>query len=85
MYKGDFVRLKNVQLGYNLQSNVVKKMGFQAFRVYVSGTNLWTKTKFPMGSGRRCNDRYRPDTSIENMDCRINCEILTQNRIITIV
>lgn len=47
MYKGDFIRLKNVQLGYNLQPAVLKKIGFQAFRIYVSATNLWTKTKFP--------------------------------------
>ncbi|MCC6286818.1 MAG: SusC/RagA family TonB-linked outer membrane protein [Chitinophagaceae bacterium] len=47
MYKGDFIRLKNLQLGYNLQPNALKKIGFQAFRIYVSATNLWTKTKFP--------------------------------------
>ncbi|MBX2922795.1 MAG: TonB-dependent receptor [Chitinophagaceae bacterium] len=47
MYKGDFIRLKNVQLGYNFSKNLLQKLKLQGVRLYVSGTNLYTKTKFP--------------------------------------
>ena len=36
-----YIRLKNIQLGYNLPKNFVTKLGMQAARVYVSGENLW--------------------------------------------
>jgi TonB-linked SusC/RagA family outer membrane protein len=47
MYKGDFIRLKNIQFGYNVPSSIINKLKIQGIRVYVSGTNLWTKTKYP--------------------------------------
>jgi TonB-dependent starch-binding outer membrane protein SusC len=43
---GSYLRLKNVQLAYNLP---VSKMGvnwFKRMQVYVSAQNLWTKTKY---------------------------------------
>ncbi len=47
LHKGDFVRLKNVQLGYNLSSSALKRYKLQGARIYLSGTNLYTRTKFP--------------------------------------
>jgi len=35
-----FLRLKNVELGYNLPSSVCNKINIQKLRVYVSGNNL---------------------------------------------
>jgi hypothetical protein len=40
-----YIRLKNIQLGYTIPSKIIKRIGIQKFRVYVSGENLWTKTK----------------------------------------
>ena len=37
-----YLRLKNLQLGYNLPQNLVSKIGASALRVYVSGENVWT-------------------------------------------
>ena len=37
-----FVRLKNVELGYNLPALLLTKVGIQSLRVYVSGFNLLT-------------------------------------------
>jgi TonB-linked SusC/RagA family outer membrane protein len=37
-----YIRLKNVQLGYNLPSALVQRMKLTGVRVYVSGENLWT-------------------------------------------
>ncbi len=47
LYKGDFIRLKNVRLSYSLPSSVTKKMNMQNVTFSVSGTNLWTITDYP--------------------------------------
>lgn len=39
---GSFVKLRNVQLGYTVPSNVVERFGMGRLRVYVTGKNLWT-------------------------------------------
>jgi TonB-linked SusC/RagA family outer membrane protein len=43
---GSFLRLRNVTLGYNIPSAVVGKMKVSGLRVYVSGQNLLTFTKY---------------------------------------
>lgn len=45
LYDGAYLRLKNVQLGYTLPSNVTDNLGMQKFRAYVSGSNLLTLSK----------------------------------------
>jgi TonB-linked SusC/RagA family outer membrane protein len=47
LYKGDYIRLRNIQLGYTLPANLTKTIYMQGLRVYVSGSNLWTSTKYP--------------------------------------
>ncbi|MBE5321866.1 TonB-dependent receptor [Pedobacter sp. MR2016-19] len=44
--KGDYFRLKTLQVGYNLPANVIKKIGAQKVRVYLMSENLWTITKY---------------------------------------
>lgn len=44
--KGDYLRLKNIQLGYTLPNNISHKLGMSKCRVYVSGSNLLTWTKY---------------------------------------
>ncbi len=39
---GRYVRLKNVQLGYSVPRNMIKKVGLSKFRVFVSGQDLVT-------------------------------------------
>ena len=40
-----FLRLKNVELAYNLPTDVMSKIGINSLRVYISGTNLLTFDK----------------------------------------
>ena len=40
-----YVRLKNVQLGYTLPQRLTSKVAISKLRIYVSGENIWTKTK----------------------------------------
>lgn len=43
---GNFVRLRQLQLGYTLSKAVAKKMYLEKCRLYVSGENLFTITKY---------------------------------------
>ena len=43
---GSFIRLKNVTLGYTIPSLITNKWGISKARIYVSGTNLLTFTKY---------------------------------------
>ncbi|UMB59218.1 TonB-dependent receptor [Lutibacter sp. A80] len=39
-----YIRMKNIQLGYTLPTEVVEKVGMQKLRIFISGENLWTIT-----------------------------------------
>ncbi|GAB3585969.1 TonB-dependent receptor [Hymenobacter daeguensis] len=44
---GSYARMKNITLGYTIPASVVGKMkGFSSLRVYVTGQNLFTITKY---------------------------------------
>jgi TonB-dependent starch-binding outer membrane protein SusC len=47
LYDGSYLRLKNVTLGYQLPRVYTDRMGLQAARVYVTGQNLLTWTRYP--------------------------------------
>lgn len=42
LHKTDYIRLKNLELGYNLPASIGSKLGLQNLRAYVSGLNLAT-------------------------------------------
>jgi hypothetical protein len=42
LQKGDFIRLKNLQVGYQFPSEFLKKTPITEIKLYISGTNLWT-------------------------------------------
>ena len=44
--KGDFIRIKTVQFGYTIPSDVMNKIGAQKLRLYITGENLLTLTKY---------------------------------------
>lgn len=43
---GSFLRLRNVQIGYSFPEVALNKFKVQNFRVYISGTNVFTWTKY---------------------------------------
>ena len=43
---GSFVRLKNVALSYNLPRKWTTRYGMTNVRIYASGTNLYTLTRY---------------------------------------
>lgn len=64
-----FVRLKNVQLGYTIPSDFVKKYGITNLRFYASGFNLFTLTKVkdydPEGTSE--SGQFYPQQKIINL------------------
>lgn len=47
LYKGNYVRLKYVELGFNLPKSICKKVALSNARLFVAGDNLLTFTKYP--------------------------------------
>ncbi|MCC5932585.1 MAG: TonB-dependent receptor [Cyclobacteriaceae bacterium] len=47
LHKGDFVRLRTLQIAYNLPTDLLSKAGIKSARVYANAHNLLTFTKFP--------------------------------------
>ena len=44
---GSYIRLKNLQIGYNLPANILESVkGLESLRIYVQGTNLFTITDY---------------------------------------
>lgn len=47
LYKGDYIRLKNLILAYNFPEQWANKAGLKSVRIFGQATNLWTGTKYP--------------------------------------
>ncbi len=43
---GSYLRMKNIQLGYNFPTSMIGKAGLSSLRVYIQGVNLFTVTKY---------------------------------------
>ncbi|WP_216351001.1 SusC/RagA family TonB-linked outer membrane protein [Mucilaginibacter polytrichastri] len=78
-----FLRLKNVQLGYSLSSQVLSKLHIKGVRVFVSGFNLLTFTKVKdydpegtdgsgkFGSAQYGSGQFYPQQKIINLGANI--------------
>lgn len=47
LYNCDFIKLRNLTIGYTLPKNISKRIYAENLRIYFSGENLWTITDFP--------------------------------------
>ena len=47
LYSCDYLKLRNLTIGYTLPKNISRKIYAENLRVYFSGENLWTITSFP--------------------------------------
>lgn len=47
LYAADFLKLKNLQIGYTIPANISKKAKINRARIYLSGENLLTITPYP--------------------------------------
>ena len=53
-----YLRLKNLAIGYNIPNNLSRRVGMEFARVYVSGDNLLTLTKWPGSDPERANTNW---------------------------
>jgi hypothetical protein len=44
--KGDFVKIRNIALGYNLPSELVTRLGLSSFKLNLSVQNAYTFTNY---------------------------------------
>ncbi len=62
----DFIRLRNVTLGYSLPQNSVEKIGMSRVRIYLSGLNLLTITDYRGYDPESTNDDANTNTNVGN-------------------
>ena len=69
----NYIRLKNVELGYNLSANIAKSVGISNLRIYVSGLNLitWDKMKIWDPESTNGSGQYYPQGRILNTGVRV--------------
>jgi len=60
LYDASYLRLRELTIGYNLPANTLKRIGFRTLKVYVSGSNLLTFTKYPGGDPEITRDFDNP-------------------------
>lgn len=48
LHNGEFLRLKQSEIGYSLPANLAQRLYMSQARLYVSGTNLWTMSAFKL-------------------------------------
>ncbi|MGQ1928838.1 SusC/RagA family TonB-linked outer membrane protein [Ornithobacterium rhinotracheale] len=58
LYDGDYIRLRNVQIGYDLPSEWAQQIGLQGVKFNVTGVNLWTWVK---DKNLKFDPEVRPD------------------------
>ncbi|HXS55460.1 MAG TPA: TonB-dependent receptor [Hanamia sp.] len=68
----DYMRLKNIEIGYSLPQNLIKKVGIQALRIYASGLNIATLT------GLKDFDPESPNTA--NGSIWVNSQVYPLNK-----
>lgn len=64
----DYIRLKNVEIGYNLSPSAAKAIGLEQLRVYANGFNLLTFTNFWLDpEAREQRGAYYPQKRVFNL------------------
>ncbi|MDQ2718900.1 MAG: TonB-dependent receptor [Bacteroidota bacterium] len=60
---GSYVRLKNLQIGYTIPDKIVSRFRIKTLRLYVTGQNLWTLTKYTgLDPEMTISDNVKKDT-----------------------
>lgn len=69
----NYIRLKNVEFGYNLPVNLVSKAGMSNLRFYINGLNLitWASQKIYDPETTSGSGQYYPQTKVINTGIRL--------------
>ncbi|MBP3943219.1 TonB-dependent receptor [Sphingobacteriaceae bacterium WQ 2009] len=68
LHSNNYIRLKNVELGYNLNGRFTERLGISSLRFYASGMNLLTWSKLKMYDPESTNafGQYYPQSRLIN-------------------
>jgi TonB-dependent starch-binding outer membrane protein SusC len=71
--KSDYLRLKNIEIGYNFNSNVLKKAGISNLRIFGGGVNLftWDQMKLWDPESTSGSGQYYPQSRIINLGASV--------------
>jgi TonB-dependent starch-binding outer membrane protein SusC len=71
--KNDYLRLKNFEIGYNVNAGVLTKAGISNLRVYANGINLitWDKMKIYDPESTSGSGQYYPQARIINVGASV--------------
>lgn len=58
MYDASYLRMNSLSIGYNVPVKLLKKAHMTSGTIYLSGSNLFTLTKYPGADPAICNDPY---------------------------
>lgn len=58
-FDGSYIKLRNLTVGYNFDSNIASTLGMKNLRVYLQGQNLWFGADY---------DTFDPEVGEENLD-----------------
>lgn len=59
--KGDYLRLKNIELGYTMRQQFLDQVGIKSLRTYFAGSNLLTFTKLKDYDPEKFSNDFRND------------------------
>ena len=68
LFDSSYLRLRSVQLNYNLDNQFLQRVGLQGLTFYVTGTNLWTLTDWPGIDPETFSERGNITDQISNED-----------------
>lgn len=73
LYNKNYIRLKNLELGYNVPVQLVQKVGLSKLRIYVNGLNLLTWDKYKIFDPEATNGAgsYYPQARVINTGIRL--------------
>lgn len=69
LFDKDYIRLKNIEIGYNLNSDLLEKARLQNVRVFANAFNLFTISRFDFFDPENSigNGRYYPQNRVINV------------------
>jgi TonB-linked SusC/RagA family outer membrane protein len=72
--KSNYLRMKNIEFGYNLPAKISQKAGISSLRLYANGINLFTFDKMKIWDPESTsgNGQYYPQSRIINVGARVS-------------
>ena len=81
LFNGDYLRLKNLMLTYNIPQKCISKAGISSMRVFFAGTNLLTFTNYPGADPEVARDHDDPRD--RNMSANVSFLTPPQEKVYT--